>query len=238
MDNFLKIPQELYARCIAHGKLSQKGSNLYCFEADIHTISNIFQTDDFERPDYLKQAKQQRLNEFYAGRIATEAILVEVLNCRQPITSMTATLPIWPQGVKGSISHAKNKLLVVISTQVEYLGVDVEYIMPADVAEKMADLILTRPEQDLYISEGMQYLSFAEYLTLLFSLKESLYKAIYPQTQHYIDFLQAQLIDINLQHKTAIFQLSAEIKQHYHLRESYHAVWELHADHVVTRCCP
>lgn len=238
MDKFLNIPQALYTRCIQQGKLTHMGQHSLCYEADIRAICLACQTHQLQRPDYLMQAGQQRLDEFFAGRIAAEAILLEYFNCRQSITSMTTTLPIWPQAFKGSISHANNTLMVMLSTQAEYLGVDIEYMVSADIAEQTAGLILTRSEQDLYWSGSIKTLSFAEYFTLIFSLKESLYKAVYPCAKNYIDFLQAELISIDMLQHTACFKFSPEIMQSYPLLQHYHTHWDQRPDHFVTYCVP
>lgn len=234
MDTFLKIPQALATRCIQHAEFTQLAKNTIGYDVDIAAITKLRQGYCLERPDYLKHASQQRLDEFYAGRIVAEAILAQHFNCAVAITSMSASLPIWPLGILGSISHAQHKLIIVISTQAAYLGVDVEYIVSPEIAEKTARLVLTQSEYDLYATGNISDLSFSEYFTLVFSLKESLYKAVYPITQHYIDFLQAELLHIDVKQQTAVLKFSPEIVQSYPVLKRYHATWERASDHVIT----
>ena len=76
------------------------------------------------------------------------------------------------------------------------------------------------------------------YFTLIFSLKESLYKAVYPCAKNYIDFLQAELISIDMLQHTACFKFSPEIMQSYPLLQHYHTHWDQRPDHFVTYCVP
>ena len=50
-------------------------------------------------------------------------------------------------------------------------------------------------------------LPFNELLTLTFSAKESLFKALYPQVRCYFDFLDARMVAVDMQRQTFVLAL-------------------------------
>ncbi|SUI55146.1 Uncharacterised protein [Serratia marcescens] len=50
-------------------------------------------------------------------------------------------------------------------------------------------------------------LPFNELLTLTFSAKESLFKALYPQVRCYFDFLDARMVAVDTQRQTFVLAL-------------------------------
>ena len=92
--------------------------------------------------------------------------------------------PIWPSGIVGSISHTGAAAAAIVSRSSRHasIGLDMEIAEPLQ-----ADLIpmILRPEENL-ASDGTR-------AKLIFSIKESIYKCLYPLTQAYIDFLDMEV---------------------------------------------
>ncbi|WHP06164.1 MULTISPECIES: 4'-phosphopantetheinyl transferase family protein [Acinetobacter] len=204
------------------------------YTLELMDIPQIWQQYDLARPDYLLNAVPKRLNEFYAGRILAQAILQQHFSCLDSITSMSERLPIWPKGFKGSISHSNNKLVVAVSAQADYLGIDIEHIVDENFAKDSAALILTQSEQALWQTGQIQGLSFCEYLTLIFSLKESLYKAVYPVAQSYIDFLEAFVEQIDMENQSVQFSFCPKVREKYGLLEQHQGYWQIQDNTVLT----
>ncbi|MCY6410979.1 4'-phosphopantetheinyl transferase superfamily protein [Acinetobacter sp. VNH17] len=204
------------------------------YTLELMDIPQIWQQYDLARPNYLLNAVPKRLNEFYAGRILAQAILQQHFSCLDSITSMSERLPIWPKGFKGSISHSNNKLVVAVSAQADYLGIDIEHIVDESFAKDSAALILTQFEQALWKTGQIHGLSFCEYLTLIFSLKESLYKAVYPVAQSYIDFLEAFVEQIDMENQSVQFSFCPKVREKYGLLESYQGYWKMQGEMVLT----
>ncbi|MFM6905391.1 MAG: 4'-phosphopantetheinyl transferase [Acinetobacter tjernbergiae] len=122
----------------------------------------------------------------------------------------------------------------MISSRSKYLGIDLEYIVATSFAEESMQLILTQFEQELWQTGKIEHLSFCEYLTLIFSLKESLYKAVFPVAQSYIDFLEATVVEIDIKRQMVRLKFSQEIQQRYKLRFEYQGFWVFQQDHVIT----
>ncbi|TVT81648.1 4'-phosphopantetheinyl transferase family protein [Acinetobacter colistiniresistens] len=234
MENLIKISADLSSNCIQQANLLSLSPDLIGYQAEIATLSQIFQHLLLERPDYLIHASTKRLNEFFAGRILAQAILKQHFDCSIGITSEQSKLPLWPQGLIGSISHSDDLVIVAISSHSEYLGIDIERIVETSFAEESAALILTPFEQSLWQTEISQALNFCEYLTLIFSLKESLYKAVYPVAQNYIDFLEAEMVEMNLTKQSVMLKFDQKIMRRYGLRHEYCGFWQFNNDSVIT----
>jgi len=83
--------------------------------------------------------------------------------------------------------------LINKSQQAHYLsiGIDVEYRTP--INPKLSAMICSEKEQALLRSLKGDSISHHEWIKIAFSAKESFYKAFYPLTHSYLDFLQADI---------------------------------------------
>lgn len=234
MSVLLEFPKEIYLSCMGQGVLIPMATDIICYKAGISVLSHICQYDTLEKPNYLDQASQKRINEFFAGRMLAQAILKQYFNETHSITSLQYKLPIWSDGIIGSISHSNDLVVVAISSHSKYLGIDLEYIVATSFAEESMQLILTQFEQELWQTGKIEHLSFCEYLTLIFSLKESLYKAVFPVAQSYIDFLEATVVEIDIKRQMVRLKFNQEIRQRYKLRFEYQGFWVFQQDHVIT----
>lgn len=227
MCESLTIPNHLCMQLLKAAQTIVLAEQVVSYTLKLVDIPQIWQQNDLAHPDYLLNAVPKRLNEFYVGRILAQAILQQHFSCLDSITSMSERLPIWPKGFKGSISHCKNKVVVAVSVQADYLGIDIEHIVDESFAKDSAALILTQSEQALWQTGQIQGLNFREYLTLIFSLKESLYKAVYPVAQSYIDFLEAFVEQIDMENQSVQLSFCLKVREKYGLLESYQGYWKI-----------
>lgn len=132
----------------------------------------------------------KRKLEFVAGRMcalkAYQKMTGEVL-AELPIGEKRE--PIWPAGIVGSISHTKRYACAVVSNHLKGLGIDIE----AKIEQKRFDKI-----HSLFISESeKQNFDIDPFVgSLIFSAKESLYKALYPHVKQFFGFKDAQMLEI------------------------------------------
>lgn len=234
MCESLTIPNHLCMQLLEAAQANALAEQVVSYTLELVDIPQIWQQYDLARPDYLLNAVPKRLNEFYVGRILAHAILQQHFDCSDSITSMSERLPIWPKGFKGSISHSNNKLVVAVSAQADYLGIDIEHIVDESFAKDSAALILTQSEQALWQTGQIQGLSFCEYLALIFSLKESLYKAVYPVVQSYIDFLEASVEHIDIENQAVTLSFCLKVREKYGLLENYQGYWQIQDNTVLT----
>ncbi|ENW97169.1 hypothetical protein F904_00002 [Acinetobacter dispersus] len=235
MKKFMKVSAALASICMKQANIIYlSADDVVCYRINISTLSKNFQYDLQEVPYYLYNAKLKRLHEFFAGRILAEAILKQHFNCSIPITSMQLKLPQWPQGLKGCISHSNQWVVVAISSQAKYLGIDLEHIVNMNFAKESIPLILTQFEQMLWWMGKVRPLNFYAYITLIFSLKESLYKAVYPVVQNYIDFLEVTVVKVDVGSQMAILKFDQDIQERYSLNAEYEGFWRFCDGYVFT----
>jgi enterobactin synthetase component D len=133
----------------------------------------------------------KRKLDFLAGRYcAIMACLQYDFNLRElPINANRSAQ--WPIGFVGSITHTDGFALAAVSTSLRGLGVDAERLISQERFENIQKMIAS--EQELEILRT----NVAIAPTLLFSAKETLYKALAPLCQQYFGFLEASLISFD-----------------------------------------
>jgi len=146
---------------------------------------------DIKLPHFIRRAAPRRQAEFVAGRFCAREALHRLTG--KIITPGYATdrTPIWPYGIVGSISHSHGHAIAVVASCTHYqgIGVDVERILTEEEIKDIAPQILTENE--------MQTLSRSKKtfpVSLAFSAKESLFKALYPMVQKFQNFYAAELV--------------------------------------------
>ncbi|NUF99952.1 4'-phosphopantetheinyl transferase family protein [Acinetobacter oleivorans] len=234
MSNYLYIPEKISKSIYEISSPIFLTSQLFCYGLDLSQTTHLHIDQRLDHPLKIAQARVERKNEYLCGRVLAQAVLNHHFGLDQPITSMHEPLPIWPSHVLGSISHSQNKLIVALSSHAIYLGIDIEHWVTSEFARESAHLVLTSSEFDLWKNKAAEFFDFARYVSLIFSIKESLYKAVYPTAKQYIDFLEASIVDINFENQTLTLTFLPEIQQCYQLLEQYQGGWVVEQDHIMT----
>lgn len=234
MNHYLYIPEQLSTSIYEISNRIFFTSELFCYGLDLSKGQHFHIDQQLEHPLKIAQACVERKNEYLCGRVLAQAVLNHHFSLDQPITSMHEHLPIWPSHVLGSISHSQNKLIVALSNNAVYLGIDIEHWVTSEFAQESAHLILTPSEFDLWKSKACEFFDFAHYVSLIFSIKESLYKAVYPTAKQYIDFLEASIFDFNFENQILMLSFCPETQERYQLLEQYQGGWVVEQDHIMT----
>ena len=161
-----------------------------------HTLHIVeFDPDTFHEHDLLwlphhtqlHSSGRKRKAEHLAGRIAAVHALREFGHKTVPGIGVQRQ-PLWPQDLFGSISHSATTALAVVSTHP--IGLDIEAIFTPQTAVELADGIIDNHEHQI-----LQHacLPFPLALTLVFSAKESLYKATQQLTLQIMPSFSANL---------------------------------------------
>lgn len=144
----------------------------------------------------LSHTGRKRKAEHLAGRMAAFSALQEQ-GIRFIPDIGDRRQPLWPDGWYGSISHCQHSAIAVISRQP--VGLDLEMIFTPQLCEELAAEILTAKEKT--VLQGSD-LAFELALTLAFSAKESLYKALSFTASELPGFTSARVIAITPCHIT------------------------------------
>lgn len=156
----------------------------------------------------LSSAGRKRKAEHLAGRIAAAHALPDYT---VPGIGPSGE-PLWPEGVSGSITHSgAQAMAVVVRHQDALVGIDCEAILPDREARDIQDGIVDAQEAMCLTRSGYP---FALALTLAFSAKESLFKALFPQVKTYMGFDCARIMTLDERTLTlALTRPHAEFKE-------------------------
>lgn len=145
------------------------------------------------------KATQKRQAEFLSARLcARHALLLQTGHSGLPMAQADSRAPLWPAQSCGSMSHSHGIAAAIVGASQHWqnLGLDIEKPISVARAQRLFNAILTPTEQQRY--HQLDQDSAAWYLTYVFSLKESLFKALNPLTEVYFTFQDAQVLDFNL----------------------------------------
>ncbi|MBW3694973.1 4'-phosphopantetheinyl transferase superfamily protein [Vibrio sp. T187] len=161
-----------------------------------HYFDELFEAFDIHLPDSIKVAVTQRKAEFLAGRHLAGKVMDKHGLGRPRLPINADRRPKWPSQFTGSISHSKNLAVAcgVLPDDPMELGIDVQHKIDESVVKDIKAMVADDEELHLMRAFGL-----AEELaiTLLFSAKESIYKAISNKTTSLLDFHSVSLIDID-----------------------------------------
>ncbi|WP_245947744.1 4'-phosphopantetheinyl transferase family protein [Billgrantia montanilacus] len=145
-------------------------------------------------PQRLHGAVAKRRAEFIAGRLCARHGLW-LLDGRDATPGMNEDRsPCWPRDCVGAITHNDGWAAALVASRKAYLGLglDAERLLDATQALRLARRVLTPGETDRL--ERLPGAEIGLMVTAAFSLKESLFKALYPVVGQMFHFQAAELV--------------------------------------------
>ncbi|MDM3869940.1 4'-phosphopantetheinyl transferase superfamily protein [Porticoccus sp. W117] len=176
--------------------LAEQGLVIKCTGFDVAAYQpDCYQQFNIPLPQRVSKAVPKRQAEFLAGRYCAARALSALGSDNLNVQSGENRIPIWPQKTIGSISHTAGKAVAVAGWQRDYagVGIDCETLVSDEVCERIYDTITTPEDSQLFDNGCWQKPWF---FTLMFSAKESLFKALYPTVNKYFGFDKAQLLEV------------------------------------------
>jgi len=145
-------------------------------------------------PPSLDRAVAKRRAEFLAGRLAAREALRPLGLADRQVSPGEDRAPQWPPGIVGSISHCSGHAVALCleAGTAAGVGIDVERIMPAADMGELPAFIAKPAEFELLNGDGARPGPAAA--TLMFSAKESVYKALFPQVKRILDHGALELV--------------------------------------------
>ena len=159
----------------------------------IHSTSN--QKLHPAEENYFSQLSSVSRKEHYrSGRICAGEVLSKLGARGQPVLRDSQTRePLWPEGISGAITHSGNWAAAAAgkTSDVSGIGIDLEDL------ERQVDSRISRhvciPEEQKWLQEcGEDFLE--QNLKIIFSAKESIFKAFFPYTRTYLHFHDARIL--------------------------------------------
>ena len=156
------------------------------FDDDLFYITNVY------CPIAISQSVDKRKAEYFAGRYLVSKELQNLGFSHQPLEQNVDRSPRLPSDVIGSISHSNDLATVAVlpssNTNRENIGLDIQHLISSEVCDDIENMVATVQEVDLVVRYG---LTRAEAVTLLFSAKEAIYKALARFVSRGLDFKSA-----------------------------------------------
>lgn len=195
---------------------------------------SLFSHYDINMPSLLLQAVAKRRCEYLAGRVLFQQLLQHYQLPAWQLLNTPAGAPVWPAGYTGSISHADGHAICCLVPDNVYqaIGIDIESKLSTDSCTEIAPHILQPEEQNL-VSQ-LNAVSYAEALTIAFSAKESLYKALYPQVQRFFGFEEAELTHLLADKQQFTLRLTSTLSPQLTAGTEFHGHYRMSGQQVIS----
>ncbi|WP_445356039.1 4'-phosphopantetheinyl transferase [Microbulbifer sp. EKSA008] len=182
-------------------------------------------------PSSLVKAVPSRRAEFLAGRSCAHLALRELGVPVREIPIGINRCPVWPEGVQASITHAGNRAICAASTTSQGLGIDYETTIAAKTAEEIKRNIVSDSEESLLSESGFPQ---EQWLTMAFSIKESLFKALYPLVGKYFDFLDAEITTLSPLQQKLELKILRDLSSRVPSGNTYTGTYHPHQDGILS----
>jgi len=187
-------------------------------------------------PARLQNAVPRRQMDYLAGRCcALQALRAADVVGTTDIPIGERGQPVWPAGMRGSISHCDGIAVAAVgrADQLAYVGIDIEREISVEVSREIGGQLATAEEMQLGPPQGC---TPEAWLTLLFSGKESLFKALYPSVGAYFDFLDASATQLDLRAGMFTLRLQVTLSPQHTQGSTYAIRFHRQDGHVLTQC--
>ena len=159
----------------------------------IHSTSN--QKLHPAEENYFSQLSSVSRKEHYrSGRICAGEVLSKLGTLGQPVLRDPQTRePLWPEGISGAITHSGKWAAAAAGKTSDVLGIGIDL----EDLERQVDSRISRhvciPEEQKWLQECGEE-SWEKNLKIIFSAKESIFKAFFPYTRTYLHFHDARIL--------------------------------------------
>ena len=145
----------------------------------------------------MKSAVDRRKADFGDARWCAHAAMTGFAE-DQPILSGERGMPVFPDGVTGSLTHTEGLRAALVGRSSRWLslGIDAE---PATPLPEGVFNTIARPEEQRRIHRLARAEGIAHVDKVLFSAKETTYKAWFPLTHRFLDSIRRRLISARME---------------------------------------
>ncbi len=157
-------------------------------------------------PPDIAASVPKRQAEYFFGRLAARLALDPLGHAGCEVRRGSMREPIWPEGVIGSISHSSGRAAAVAWPQRRRRGVGLDLEVPPDAAA--IEALLTTVVDDAERARiALVPMHDRTVLTIVFSAKESLFKAVSASVGHYFGFEAVRLSDFDLERRLVSLEI-------------------------------
>jgi enterobactin synthetase component D len=177
--------------------------------------SSLYAQHGIAMPDAIRTSGPGRQAEFLAGRMCAQAVL-QVHGIDAWLVGIGAhRQPLWPENILGSITHSHGYAAAAACPGAGLfgIGIDIEAIVGAAAREALLQVVVSQREIAC-LRQAAGALDFDTLLTLVFSAKESFFKAAFAQLGRYIEFDVLELFHVDLVASVLSFRCVQTLSAH------------------------
>ncbi len=195
---------------------------IYCEYDPADYTNEMYEKLGIELPNQLSNAIVKRKAEYLAGRYCAKQALKHAGCPASMIDIKPNKPPIWPKGFSGSISHTSYSA-VAIAHQSPHIsiGIDIENMISEKTINRIKRRIVNKDEEELIEKLGPHHATFN--ISLIFSIKESFYKAVNLLTKNRLSFKSISITSIDHQHNRATYSTNESLTEILHAGRSLEA---------------
>lgn len=145
-----------------------------------------------EEAAVVARAATSRRQEYSAARRCARRALGRLGLAPAPIVPGEMGAPMWPAGIVGSITHCAGYRAAALARRDDIVTIGIDAEPHEKLPDGVLDLVTTGPER-VMLAELATTAPGTSWDRLLFSAKESVYKAWFPVTGRWLDFIEAQV---------------------------------------------
>jgi 4'-phosphopantetheinyl transferase EntD len=181
--------------------------SLLTIDVDGYT-DGLFDAYGIAMPPTIARSVAKRRAEYLHGRLAARHALARFGLAHVQVGIGDQRQPLWPEGIIGSISHNRRQAgALALDGRVHgAVGIDLEHLVPADMCDTLWQTVVTPCEQ-AYLRELSAVQPLESLLTVVFSAKESFFKAAFPMVRRYFDFDAIALTAFDIERRVLEFEV-------------------------------
>ncbi|GAA3298029.1 4'-phosphopantetheinyl transferase family protein [Glutamicibacter nicotianae] len=146
-----------------------------------------------EEERYIADAVPDRQREFRTVRVCARRALRKLGHKGAALVPDEKRAPIWPAGVAGSMTHCAGFRAAAAASTNDIRGVGIDAELHVPLPEEILDIISLPEERPMVEDLSARYPDIF-WERLIFSAKESVFKAWFPLTRQWLDFLECRIL--------------------------------------------
>ncbi len=186
-----------------------------------------------EEEAVISKAVAKRRREFTTVRHCARQALAELGYPPRPLVPGERGAPTWPDGVAGSMTHCAGYRAAAVAHRADFASVGIDAEPNAPLPDGVLDTIAL-PEERERVQRLDVVHTDVHWGRLLFSAKESVYKAWFPRTRTWLGFEHAA-IDIDPEAATLCARVLVNQRDDRgHAVREFHGRWIVHNGLIIT----
>ncbi|PHV24668.1 hypothetical protein CSQ93_28145 [Janthinobacterium sp. BJB426] len=178
------------ADSIVEIQLGNETARIFLIHYDPASFSQeSFASEAITLPSTIAGSVMKRQAEYFYGRLCAKFALNALSMTRCDVGTGRQREPVWPEHVVGSITHNHEFAAAIASSCNVFngIGIDIEGTIGQEAIDAVLEISVS-PRELAYLRTELTTLSFEELVTIVFSVKESFFKAVFSEVGHYFDF--------------------------------------------------